>query len=85
MLFNLVCGVFHMELTQRGCILLYQCFPNLEDSHPVIVWFSFFCIFLHCLAIPSESEPKRWFRKKSNPTYNFSPKKNGKDSSWPKR
>ena len=65
MLFNLVCGVFHMALTQSGCLLFYQCFPNIEDSHPVILWLSFFCILLHCLAIPSEWEPRRWFRKKN--------------------
>lgn len=60
--FNLFCGFFHMELTQKECMLFYKCFPRLEDDYPVIAWISLICIFLHCFAIPTAWEPWRLFR-----------------------
>lgn len=63
---NFPFGVFHLEIIANRCIMFLGCFPGLHFEYPVLSWFAFVCVFLHCFAFPVENEPKRLFRKKRN-------------------
>ena len=60
---NFPLGVFHLKIIADRCVMFLGCFPNLHFDHPVLSWFAFICVFLHCYAFPVEREPKRFFRK----------------------
>lgn len=74
--YNFILALYHIELTQNGCMLFYKCLPKFEDSYPLIAWTSLVCIFLHCFAIPTEWKPRnlfqarqKWARKMITATY----------------
>lgn len=61
---NFPFGIFHLEIIANSCIKFIGCFPNLHFDYPVLSWFAFACVFLHCFAFPVESEPRWILRKK---------------------
>lgn len=60
---NFPFGVFYLEMVKNRCVMFFGCFPNLHFDYPVLSWFAFVCVFLHCFAFPVEREPRRFFRK----------------------
>jgi len=62
LLCNCACVIFYIELMKNECVFFFKCFPGLLKEFPVIGWLAIICLFLHCCAIPTIWEPRRFFR-----------------------